>query len=90
MLTSLLSVAVAMLIVSFSHNRVEGMALAKLSGIMMLGLPVPFFLFSGAQYLFAPLPSFWIAKICLSENAFFLPCPRYICAAVELAFIRSL
>jgi fluoroquinolone transport system permease protein len=67
-LSSLLSIAVSLLIVAFSHNRVEGMALAKLSGIILLGLPVPFFLFSSVQYLFSLLPSFWIAKLCIDGN----------------------
>ncbi len=67
-LSSLLSIAVSLLIVAFSHNRVEGMALAKLSGIILLGLPVPFFLFSGVQYLFSLLPSFWIAKLCIDGD----------------------
>ncbi|MDW7659426.1 MAG: hypothetical protein SCM11_19840 [Bacillota bacterium] len=48
------------------------MALAKLSGIIMLGLPVPFFLLTGIQYLFAPLPSFWIAKLSLENQYLYL------------------
>lgn len=72
LLTSLTSVAVALLLFAFSHNRVEGMAMAKLSGLLMLGLPVPFFLLSDTQYLFSPLPSFWIAKLCLGQNLVFL------------------
>lgn len=63
-LASLMSVAVCLLVVSMSGNRVEGMAVSKLSGIALLGLIVPFFVNSGAQYLFSPLPSFWIAKLC--------------------------
>lgn len=78
LLTSLFSIPLALLLVAFSHNRVEGMALAKLSGLVMLGLPVPFFLFSGIQYLFSPLPSFWIAKLCVDQNYFFL-FPALIC-----------
>lgn len=72
LLTSLTSVAVALLLFTFSHNRVEGMAMAKLSGLLILGLPVPFFLSSGVQYLFSPLPSFWIAKFCIERNLVFL------------------
>jgi fluoroquinolone transport system permease protein len=72
LLTSLLGMAVALLILSFSHNRVEGMAMAKLAGLLMLGLIVPFFLRSGVQYLLAPLPSFWIAKLCMKQNILFL------------------
>lgn len=67
-LTGLLSIIEALMVVSFSRNRVEGMAVAKLTGIMMLGLPVPFFLFSGIQYLFSALPSFWIAKLFIGGN----------------------
>ena len=67
-LSSLLGVAISLLVVAFSHNRVEGMALAKLSGIVLLGLPAPFFLSSGIQYLFSVLPSFWIAKLCIDGN----------------------
>ena len=68
LLTSILSIAVSLLVVSFSHNRVEGMAVAKMSGIMMMGLVVPFFLTSGIQFIFSVLPSFWIAKLFIEEN----------------------
>jgi len=62
LLSGVVSMAVALFLVAYSQNRVEGMALAKLSGVILLGLPVPFFLTTGVQYLFSPLPSFWIAK----------------------------
>ena len=67
-LTSLASVGVALLLFSFSHNRVEGMAMAKMSGLLLMGLPVPFFLLSNTQFLFSPLPSFWIAKLGMEQN----------------------
>ncbi len=72
LLTCLSSVAVSLFLFAFSHNRVEGMAMGKLSGLLMLGLPVPFFLSSDVQYLFSPLPSFWITKLCMARNAIFL------------------
>ncbi|MBR0600372.1 ABC transporter permease [Sinanaerobacter chloroacetimidivorans] len=71
-LSGMLSIAISLLLFSLSHNRVEGMAMAKLSGLLMLGLPVPFFLLSKVQYLFTPLPSFWIAKIMTEQNLLFL------------------
>ncbi len=71
-LTALMSIAVALLLFSYSHNRVEGMAMAKLSGLLLLGLMVPFFLSSNAQYLFSLLPSFWIAKYILEQDALLL------------------
>jgi fluoroquinolone transport system permease protein len=50
---------------------VEGLAVAKLSGLFMLGLPIPFFLFSNVQYWFFFLPSYWIAKLCIEQNYIF-------------------
>ncbi len=68
LLSCLLSVAVALLIFSLSHNRVEGMAMGKLSGLFLLGLFVPFFIDSWVQFLFSPLPSFWVAKLCAEAD----------------------
>lgn len=68
LLSSLVSISVSLLIFAFSHNRVEGMAVAKMAGLIMVGLPIPFFISGGVQYLFAPLPSFWIAKLCLEQE----------------------
>ena len=69
LLAVVLCVPVAMLVVVFSHNRVEGMALAKLAGLILFGLPIPFFLKNGSQYLFSWLPSFWIGKVFPDLNA---------------------
>lgn len=61
-LACLISITAALLVFSFSHNRVEGMALGKMSGLYMFGLFVPFFIQTPLQFLFAPLPSFWMAR----------------------------
>jgi fluoroquinolone transport system permease protein len=53
LLMSFLTVGVALFIFSFSRNKVEGMAMAKLSGLMLIGLAVPFFIFSDVQYFAA-------------------------------------
>ena len=80
LLSVLLCVPLAMMIVVFSHNRVEGMALAKLSGLVLFGLPVPFFLPGGYQYLFSWLPSFWIAKI-FADQAYWGIAPAILVSA---------
>lgn len=72
LLMSLLSVAIALIIFSFSRNRVEGIAMGKMSGLMIFGLAVPFFVLSDAQYLVAFLPSFWVAKLCMAGSSFFI------------------
>lgn len=68
LLMSISSTAIALFIFSFSRNRVEGMAMAKMSGLMFAGLVMPFFVLSDAQYLVAFLPSFWVAKLCMEEK----------------------
>jgi len=68
----LLSTVVALLVVSFSRNRVEGVAVGKLSGLLILGLVVPYFIESGLQYMVFFMPSFWIASYFLDGNIMFL------------------
>lgn len=69
LLLSLSSTAAALFIFSFSRNRVEGVAMTKITSLIFLGLFVPYFVFSDAQYLAAPFPSFWVAKLCLEDNS---------------------
>lgn len=72
LLMSLSSTAAALFIFSFSRNRVEGMAMAKMASLIFLGLFVPFFVLSDVQYLAAFLPSFWAAMLCREGNSLFL------------------
>jgi len=74
-LTAIFGIIISMLIISLSTNKVEGMAVAKLSGLLMIGLPVPFFILSKIQYCLFFLPSFWIVKLAMEQNYFyFVPC----------------
>ena len=58
----------SLLILAVSSNKLEGMAVAKLSGLVILGAAVPFFVRSNVQYLVSPLPSFWIGKAVLENR----------------------
>jgi len=60
---SLQGVAMSMLLVSIAGNKVEGLALAKLTNIVAMGFLVPFFVSSPAKYAFGILPSLWIGEI---------------------------
>jgi fluoroquinolone transport system permease protein len=82
-LSCLFSMIVCLLVVAFSHNRVEGLAIYKLSGMILLGLFIPFFLRSGVQYLFSFLPSFWLGKLCLEEGVWTV-IPALLSAALWL------
>lgn len=67
-LAAAMGLMVALLIVSFSKNKVEGMALAKLGGLFMLGTSIPFFIDTTKQYIASFLPSFWVAKFMIDFN----------------------
>jgi fluoroquinolone transport system permease protein len=67
-----ISVIISLLVFSYSSNKVEGMAMAKMAGLVMIGLPVPYFLKSVHQYVFCLLPSFWVAKLCVDSNYIFV------------------
>ena len=70
-LSSLMSIAIALIVFSFSSNRVEGIALGKLANVYTFGLYVPFFVKGPIQYSFFFLPSFWIAKTASDNNLLF-------------------
>jgi fluoroquinolone transport system permease protein len=68
LMTSLLGLVEALLVVSLAGNKVEGMAVSKLSGLFFLGLPAPFFISSKVQYLLFLLPSFWVSKYAMEQQ----------------------
>ncbi|MGM9532914.1 ABC transporter permease [Intestinibacter sp.] len=59
---TLQGIIIALIIVTLSTNKLEGMAVTKLSTLTILGILGPYFLPSNAQYVLSFLPSFWIAK----------------------------
>lgn len=65
---TLQGIIIALLIVTLSSNKLEGMAVTKLSTLVIFGGVVPFFIKSNIQYVLFPLPSFWIGKA-IFENA---------------------
>lgn len=87
---SLLAVIVCLisflLIVTLAKNKVEGMALTKMSGLILLGLFIPFFITNHIQYIFAFMPSFWLAKLAISSNYIYM-IPTLICSLVWLKIL---
>lgn len=64
----------SLLILTISSNKLEGMAVAKLSGLMMFGAAIPFFIKDDLQYALFSLPSFWIGKaVCENTRLYMLP-----------------
>jgi fluoroquinolone transport system permease protein len=87
-----MSVAIALIVFSFSSNRVEGLALGKLANIFTFGIFVPFFIEGPIQYAFSFLPSFWIAKSAIENNfgniVFFLPAAAASMIWIALLWLR--
>ena len=86
-LNTIISIIIAMLVLSFAKNKVEGMALIKLSGFMILGFIAAFFIKAPVGYLAGFLPSFWVGKLVLEDNyLFILPCLMVSSAWIVLLY----
>ncbi|WP_313341372.1 ABC transporter permease [Sedimentibacter sp.] len=81
--TSLLGFIMSMIVISISANKVEGMAVMKLSGIVIIGIPLAFLTAENVQYLFFFLPSLWIAKFSLKHSLIYF----VVCIAVSSVWI---
>ncbi len=68
----LMGIITSLFVITIAKNKLEGMALAKLSGLLMLGLPAPFFIKNPIQYILSVLPSFWLGKLGASHSTIFL------------------
>lgn len=85
-MTAIMSVSANLMIITFSHNRVEGMALGKITGLLMLGLPIPFFLISKMKYAVSFLSSFWIAELAIENNLLYA-IPALFISVVMIGFL---
>lgn len=83
---TLQGVLICLLILTISSNKLEGMAVSKLSGLMILGAAVPFFIKSDLQYIVSWLPAFWIGKAAY-ENRLFHVFPTFVLSAVWIYFL---
>lgn len=82
-LTSLLGLIMSMIVISISANKVEGMAVIKLSGITMIGIPAAFLTAESVQYMFFFLPSLWIAKFSMEYSLIYF----VLCIALSSIWI---
>lgn len=69
---TLQGVIVALLILSISTNKLEGMAVAKLSALPVFGAAIPFFVKSNVLYAAFLLPAFWIGKAVLENQMVYM------------------
>lgn len=62
--TMLSGIVTALLVVAISTNKVEGMAVGKLSGLFGMTFFVPLFVKGGIKYVFSLFPMFWVGEWC--------------------------
>lgn len=83
---ALQGVIVALLVVALSANKLEGMAVTKLSSLIILGAVLPWFVPAPLCFGLSFLPSFWMGKAMLeSRLTYFLPS-----FAAEIGWIAAL
>ena len=71
---TLQGIIISLLILTLSSNKLEGMAVSKLSTLMIVGAAIPFFIKNRVQYALSLLPSFWIGKaICENVSLYMVP-----------------
>ena len=78
---------IALLVVALSSNKLEGMAVTKLSSLMMLGAAAPYFVPAPVCLCFAFLPSFWVGKA-IMENRLFYMLPSLFVAGTWILILR--
>ena len=83
---TLQGIIISLLILTFSSNKLEGMAVAKLSSLILPGAAIPFFIKHNVQYVISPLPSFWIGKA-IFENTPFYMLPAFALSAMWICFL---
>ncbi len=62
---TLQGIIACMLVVVLAGNKVEGLAVSKLTNLLMLGLPAAWFIAAPYKYFLAFLPSFWLGELML-------------------------
>lgn len=62
LLATFQGIIACMLLGVMAGNKVEGLALAKIVNILILGLPIAWFISAPYKYLFCFLPSFWMGE----------------------------
>lgn len=82
-LCAVTGVIVSVFVVAFAGNKVEGMALIKLSGIIILGIPAVFFLPVPLKYIACILPSYWFTEMS-RRGSYLYAAPALLTSAVWL------
>lgn len=83
---TLQGIIIALLVVTLSTNKLEGMALTKLSSLLMLGAVVPYIMPKPYSYILSFMPSFWTGMMINENNIVYMAA----CVAVSMVWIALL
>lgn len=64
-------IAIGLMVISLSHNKLEGMALTKLSGVFLMGLLIPYFIEEGSRWFGGVFPGFWMSMLIREGNSLY-------------------
>lgn len=67
-LASFSGILIAMMLVSIASNKVEGLAVSKLLGIILFGIPLAWFANSYLRVISCLLPTYWVMDILIKVN----------------------
>lgn len=66
---TLQGILISLMVLTFSTNKLEGMAVTKLSSLIMMGCLIPFFVPTPLRYVFTFMPSYWTGAGIAEGNA---------------------
>ena len=72
-------ILIALMVVTFSSNKLEGMAITKLSSLIIMGCLAPYFVPTPLRYVLSFMPSYWTGAG-ITENS-----PLLMLAGVAIA-----
>ncbi|KPI54050.1 ABC transporter permease [Clostridioides difficile] len=79
-------IIISTLVISLSSNKLEGMAITKLSSVFIMGILAPFFILNKTQYILFFLPTFWLTKTFEENNYMYM----FISFVISLVWILLL
>lgn len=83
----LFGASLALLLLAFAGNKVEGLAVSKIMGLLMLPMIIPFITDSPWGYLAGAFPAFWMGALFM-QPLYMLPAALIVCFAWLLFLYR--
>lgn len=84
---SLQGIIIALPIITLSSNKLEGMAVTKLSALIILGAVLPYFVPAPLYFFLSFLPSFWMG-MAMQNDAFGYMIPAVLISGIWILILR--